>query len=356
MATRNRSMKAASRLAVIGLQLLSLVACAPGQPGSVSSLAAPIFNGQQPVTKSVTRVDETSAIRPFREDAREIEVSFQINDRDFARRLNDGGREPIVVQGGTVLPAGEKPKATGIYCGFKMKEGSSNAFADELVPYSVDRDSLKATESSKLKSIRFSLNDLISVECADPRTGRADELSTAEVREVVGHLLSISRMQVERIIPGPIGKKLDLLTSGNQAPSFSILFDLKAPANLKVSFQAIAFRMIGDKPDKIAPSHLAFVNRRTHELVTAWAPTGHSEAVVLPDSILTFQTELTQANQIKKVLSSLRDLALTVSIQGGPMPTPTYYIDLLEICEKYPDKIVDLVTGATGCPTSLPVN
>lgn len=348
-----KNVRILTAVAVVGLQLLVCIGCAPGSSSSMSPI--PAANTQFTITKSVSHADDASAHRPFRDDAKAVEVSFQINDRNFANRLNTGGREPVVVQDGTVLPAGEKPKASGIYCGFRMKDGGNKGPAGDQVAYTVDRDSLKKPEAAKTKSLQFSLNDLISVECTDPRTGRSDELSTAEVRDAVGQLLSVSRLNVERIIPGPIGSKLDLLVSKNQSPTFGVIFDLKEPASLKLNFQAIAFRLVGDKPGQIAPSHLAFVNKNTHELLTPWTPTGHTEAVMLPDSIVTFQLELNEINQIKKVLNSLRDMAVAISVQSPGAPSPVYHVDLLEICEKYPDKIVDLATGSTGCPGSLSI-
>ncbi len=148
-----------------------------------------------------------------------------------------------------------------------------------------------------------------------------------------------------------LGKKIDLLKGQNGKPSFGLQYSIEEDAFFSTSFSVLGNQLIGTKPDSINPIFWAVINITTGEFLVPWTQDTRfpSSATILPGSTQAFGYSIRDVPTALKALRSLKSSAFVFSLKNQS-PKASVYIDLRELCQKFPEKFMNLDSYENGCP------
>ncbi|MGZ3695549.1 MAG: hypothetical protein ACXWQO_15675, partial [Bdellovibrionota bacterium] len=108
-------------------------------------------------------------------------------------------------------------------------------------------------------------------------------------------------------------------------------------------------QLVGSKPGTINPSLWAVLDKKTGKAISDWQDTGFGASNIDPGSTHPFMLDgNSRAGAIMKSFkSSVLVLAFTANLQA---PAASVFIDLGELCQKYPDKFLNIDSFQKGCP------
>jgi hypothetical protein len=155
---------------------------------------------------------------------------------------------------------------------------------------------------------------------------------------------------LKELAQSPLGRKIELLKTRDGYLLVGIQYSLARDKFVSMNFSIRGDQLVGKKIGMIAPSFMAIMNRETQTVYGPWIDTGLGNSYITPGSTQAFSISVSGAAQVMDLVKSFRKAVIVIAIKSGPVPAPSIYLDLKELCEKNPEKFINIDSSRDGCP------
>ena len=332
---------APAALFLLGAVTSGIIGCSSSSnSASPSPLAPPPApESQNPPPKKTQPAIDT---RTFEEIAKSDGLSIIPIDNYFFGIVNDTSPgHALYIQHGQFYHASDLNQSES-YCQFGR---GNDRLYENAKRYRIDKASVKNVGQFGTSIIQFTIRKEIIAECGNSQVSHG-ALTVAEFQEIMKGLAKVVPTEKWE---SDLGQKAEVLRSSDGNLQIGIQYATKKDAVVSVSFTIRGSSLVGNKIDMIAPSYIGIMDKESRAMLATWHATGLGNSYMTSDSTQGFNISETGAFSTRDLLKYLHRSAIVISTKKTE-PSPSVYIDLEEICQKYPEKVVNLDTGKTGCP------